>query len=87
MTDWDGTAQADREGTAPLLIDARAMRCPLPVLRLQRAGAQAPAGTALRLLATDAVALQDVPALCREKQWTVSCQPLDGGVLQFDIIT
>ncbi len=53
---------ADRE---PLLVDARGLRCPLPVLRLAQALQRLPEGGRVRLLATDPAARTDVPAFCR----------------------
>lgn len=47
-------------------IDARDLRCPLPVLRLQKALRDLPVGTVLRLCATDAMALVDVPHFCAQ---------------------
>lgn len=48
-------------------IDARDLLCPLPVLRLRKALAAVPAGTTLRLLATDPAAQIDVPHFCAEQ--------------------
>ncbi len=49
----------------PIEVDARGLRCPLPVLRLAQALAQHAAGTTVRLLATDPAARTDVPAFAR----------------------
>jgi tRNA 2-thiouridine synthesizing protein A len=46
-------------------VDARGLRCPLPVIRLAAAAREAPAGTRIILLATDPAARHDVPAWCR----------------------
>lgn len=46
-------------------VDARGLRCPLPVIRLAQAAAGQPAGTVLELWATDPAARADVPAWCR----------------------
>lgn len=58
-------AQPDR-----LLVDARGLRCPLPVLRLRKAAREA-AGGSMLLLATDPAALADVPAFCAVQNWQV----------------
>ena len=50
---------------ATVTVDARGLRCPLPVLRLAQALAQQPPGTAVRLLATDPAARTDVAAFVR----------------------
>jgi tRNA 2-thiouridine synthesizing protein A len=47
------------------LIDARGLRCPLPVIRLAAAARDLPAGTELTVLSTDPAARLDVPAWCR----------------------
>lgn len=49
----------------PIEIDARGLRCPLPVIRLATAARDMPTGTVLTVLATDPAARHDVPAWCR----------------------
>jgi tRNA 2-thiouridine synthesizing protein A len=49
----------------PVQVDARGLRCPLPVIRLATAAREAPAGTRIIVLATDPAARHDVPAWCR----------------------
>jgi len=58
---------ADRDGGAasPLVVDARGLRCPLPVIRLAQVALDAPAGTVVEVWATDPAARADVPAWCR----------------------
>lgn len=51
---------------APLLIDARGHRCPVPSLRLRKALEGASPGTQAKLLATDPMARIDVPFLMEE---------------------
>ncbi|WP_306608833.1 sulfurtransferase TusA family protein [Paracoccus yibinensis] len=46
------------------VIDARGLLCPLPVLRLRKVLLDQPAGARVRLWATDAMALIDVPHFC-----------------------
>ena len=46
-------------------IDARGVRCPLPVIRLAAAARDAPVGTQIIVLATDPAARHDIPAWCR----------------------
>ena len=46
-------------------VDARGLRCPLPVIRLAEAARNVPAGTQIIVLATDPAARHDVPAWCR----------------------
>ena len=47
------------------IVDARGLRCPLPVIRLARAAKDLPAGALVELWATDPAARADVPAWCR----------------------
>jgi tRNA 2-thiouridine synthesizing protein A len=59
--------------TAPaeLLIDARGLRCPWPVLRLARAAREQPSGARIRLIADDPAAAGEVAALAAERGWHV----------------
>jgi tRNA 2-thiouridine synthesizing protein A len=52
-------------GPVPIEVDARGLRCPLPVIRLAEAARAAPAGTHIVVLATDPAARHDIPAWCR----------------------
>jgi tRNA 2-thiouridine synthesizing protein A len=49
----------------PLVVDARGLRCPLPVIRLAQAVVDLPAGTVVVVRATDPAARHDVPAWAR----------------------
>ncbi|WP_341273550.1 sulfurtransferase TusA family protein [Paracoccus sediminis] len=49
-----------------IVVDARGMLCPLPVLRLRKVLLGAPVGARVTLLATDAMAAVDVPHFCAE---------------------
>ncbi len=51
-----------------MLVDARGLRCPVPVLRLAQALARLPDRAVVRLLATDPAARTDVPAFCRMRR-------------------
>jgi cysteine desulfurase len=48
------------------VVDARGLRCPMPVLELARrtAAGQLPAGATVHLLSDDPAAAVDVPAWC-----------------------
>ena len=54
-----------RPPEAATVVDARGLRCPLPVIRLAQAAQGRPAGSLLELWATDPAARADVPAWCR----------------------
>jgi TusA-related sulfurtransferase len=47
------------------VVDARGLRCPLPVIELARLVAAEPAATRVLVLATDPAAAHDIPAWCR----------------------
>jgi tRNA 2-thiouridine synthesizing protein A len=46
-------------------VDARGLRCPIPVIRLGAVIKDLPTGSLVRLLATDPAARSDVAAFCR----------------------
>lgn len=48
------------------VIDARGLKCPLPVLRLQKALRGLESGAEVTLLADDPMAVIDVPHFCGE---------------------
>jgi tRNA 2-thiouridine synthesizing protein A len=47
-------------------VDARGLRCPLPVLKLEKRLAQLPAGARLVVLASDPMARIDIPLHCTQ---------------------
>jgi tRNA 2-thiouridine synthesizing protein A len=64
-SDAADAADAADPAAAAGVVDARGLRCPLPVIRLaQRAAGLAP-GTVLEVWATDPAAALDVPAWAR----------------------
>jgi TusA-related sulfurtransferase len=48
-----------------ILVDARGLRCPLPVIRLAEAAREATPGDVIEVWATDPAAAADIPAWCR----------------------
>lgn len=46
------------------VVDARGLRCPVPVLRARDRLARIPAGASLTLIADDPLITLDVPAFC-----------------------
>lgn len=64
----------------PLVVDARGLRCPAPVIRLARAAARAAAGTELTVLATDPAAAVDVPAWARMRGHAMVSATYEDGV-------
>ena len=71
---------------APIVVDARGHRCPVPSLRLRKA-AEARAGTRLVLLATDPMARIDVPYLMAELGGRVMSVEETDGVLTITVET
>ena len=59
-----------------LRVDARGLRCPLPVLRLRKMAAGQ--GGLIELLSDDPAAEADVPAFVREKGWALVGRSVDG---------
>ena len=47
-------------------LDTRGLKCPLPVLKLEKRLAGLGPGARLRVLATDPVARIDIPLYCRQ---------------------
>lgn len=61
-------------------VDARGLRCPLPVLRAQKRLSALPPGAVLRLLASDPMAEIDVPHFCAEGGHTLlAAADVEGG--------
>jgi len=48
-----------------IVVDARGLRCPLPVIRLAEAARDARPGAVIEVWATDPAARADIPAWCR----------------------
>jgi tRNA 2-thiouridine synthesizing protein A len=48
------------------MIDARGLKCPLPVLKLEKRLAQVAPGTKVTVVATDPMAKIDIPLHCRQ---------------------
>lgn len=64
------------------LVDARGLRCPLPVIRLAAAALELPDGALVEVLATDPAAVHDVPAWARMRghTWLGSNTDPDGAL-------
>lgn len=67
-------------------IDARGLRCPMPLLKAKQALNRAPAGGLVRVLATDAGAARDFPVFVTlSGHLLVRHVKREGGVLEFII--
>lgn len=67
------------------MLDCRGLKCPLPVLKLEKGIEAAAPGTALVVLATDPMAKIDIPLYCRQHghHCTVTTE---GNVLRFEVV-
>ncbi|MGH7106795.1 MAG: sulfurtransferase TusA family protein [Acetobacteraceae bacterium] len=65
------------------LLDLKGLRCPLPVLRANKALRHMPAESRLRVLATDRAAVADFQAFCRESGHALLAWSEDAGVFSF----
>ncbi|KKB09461.1 sulfurtransferase TusA family protein [Devosia chinhatensis] len=70
--------------TEPDIIDARGLKCPLPVLKLEKQLSQARPGQVLVVLATDPMAKVDIPLYCRQRGHECRMDELDG-TLRFTV--
>ena len=69
----------------PTILDAKGLRCPLPVLKARKAMKDLSVGATLRVLATDPGAVKDFEAFCKTTGYRLLAASQDGDVLIFDI--
>ncbi len=74
------------EAPAPIVVDARGYRCPVPTLRLRRALEKADLGQVVRLLADDPLARIDVPHFANTEGFRLLSSEQDGATLVFEVI-
>ena len=67
------------------MLDARGLKCPLPVLKLEKRLGQLGPGAALTILVDDPIARIDIPLYCTQNGHACSIGPL-GDALQFEIV-
>jgi tRNA 2-thiouridine synthesizing protein A len=65
-------------------IDARGLKCPLPVLKMEKRLETLASGDVLVVLATDPMAKVDIPLYCRQHGHACE-QTTDGDVLRFRV--
>jgi tRNA 2-thiouridine synthesizing protein A len=68
-----------------VVVDARGLRCPMPVIRLAREAAARPPGTTIEVLATDPAARHDVPAWARMRGHAMVGTRDEEGVLRLTV--
>lgn len=67
------------------VLDARGLKCPLPVLKMEKRLDELPAGARLTVLATDPVAKIDIPLYCLQHgHQYAACD--EAGLLRFEIV-
>lgn len=66
------------------VIDARGLKCPLPVLKLEKRLEALPPGTSFVVLATDPMARIDIPLYCRQNGHDFALES-EGDTLRFSI--
>ena len=71
--------------TDPVSIDARGLKCPLPVLKMEKRLAALPPGATLTVLATDPMARIDIPLYCRQHGHDCTLTA-EADVLTFEIV-
>ena len=74
MTGADGPAAGESRD----VVDARGLRCPVPVIRLAARARDLPPGTEVTVLATDPAARHDVPAWARMRGHVMAAEELRG---------
>ena len=71
---------------APVDLDLRGLKCPLPVLRTRRALRRLPAGATLIVACTDPLAGIDIPHCLREDGHQLAHQTFRDGVATFHVV-
>jgi tRNA 2-thiouridine synthesizing protein A len=69
----------------PTILDAKGLKCPLPVLKARKAMKQIAAGGVLRVLATDPGAVGDFQHFCEVTGNRLLGHTEEDGVLVFEI--
>ena len=70
---------------ADMVLDAKGLNCPLPILRAKKAIKELPTGGTLEVLATDPGAVKDFEAFCRTTGNELVEHHVDGNVYVFTI--
>jgi tRNA 2-thiouridine synthesizing protein A len=70
----------------PLVVDARGLKCPLPVLHAKKALQRLASGQTLEVLCTDPVSVIDIPNLVREMGFRVEHSEQKGSDYRFVIV-
>jgi len=68
---------------ADLIVDARNLQCPMPVLKISQGIGQIESGQTLELVATDRGSLSDIPAWTKDLGHTIKEQFEENGEFHF----
>ena len=79
------TASTGSSSLADEIVDCRGLKCPLPVLKMEKRLASAKSGARLTVLATDPIARIDIPLHCAQNGHACEMS-VDGDVLRFAIV-
>ncbi len=67
------------------IVDARGLKCPLPVLKMEKRLGPLQAGQVIVVLATDPIAKIDIPLFCTQNGHQCEMS-VEGDVLRFSIM-
>jgi tRNA 2-thiouridine synthesizing protein A len=67
------------------IIDCRGLKCPLPVLKMEKRLSQLAAGASFVVLATDPMAKIDIPLFCRQNGHSCDVSS-EAEVMRFQIV-
>ncbi|MCB6176610.1 sulfurtransferase TusA family protein [Rhodobacter sp. Har01] len=70
---------------ADMVLDAKGLSCPLPILRAKKALKDLPTGKTLEIQATDPGSVKDFEAFCRATGNEMVEHHIDGGTYYFTI--
>ena len=68
-----------------VILDAKGLKCPLPVLRAKKAMREIPVGATLRVLATDPGAIEDFKSFCQTTGNVLVDWSQEGSVITLNI--
>ncbi len=68
-----------------VILDAKGLKCPLPVLKARKAMREVPMGGVLRVIATDPGAVKDFEHFCKTTGHQLIDSREESGTLVFDI--
>jgi tRNA 2-thiouridine synthesizing protein A len=71
---------------ADMVLDAKGLNCPLPILRTKKSLKDVPMGGTIEVLATDPGSVADFQAFCRTTGNVLKEQTQDAGVYRFVIM-